>query len=256
MIALISPIRSLGTTLVSKTHMAIAPWVYQRDKRYVDFYRSRAEAGDYVILDNGAFETGQSIVAKDLIEVAESIGAKEIVVPDVFRDRKKSTKLTISSYKKLKDNFGGNLMIVPQGADEADWIEAFAELYDKYGGEPHIIWGIPKWLGEKNSTRANLIGKLPIGPGDPAPTFHALGLSKFAEIHYFKDQMLIRGFDTSMPYVHAYYGHFTTAGTTQATDHARPDDFLTKSFNRAQTDAMYSNIAFMFVNAHENLWIQ
>lgn len=244
-VAFIPPISHIQTAVMGSLQMAIAP-VALKSEPYVKFYRQRAEEGDYVILDNGVFE-GERVELLDLIEVAETIGAAELVVPDVFKNREESTPLTLESYEQLQGEFGGSFMIVPQGSDEEDWTGAFHDLWRELKGEDHIIWGVPKWLARRHSSRQRLMNRVvEITRGDgEIPQFHALGLGSFAEIRYFKEVPSLRGFDTSLPYVHGYFGTYLME--TVFADLQRPANYFTEPFHRNQARASYANLVSILV---------
>lgn len=69
----------------SSMHLVL-PHLYKKHPQYVEYYRKRAEQGDWIMQDNSLFEL-KTIVAGDLIKFAEQIRATEIVVPEVLRDK-------------------------------------------------------------------------------------------------------------------------------------------------------------------------
>lgn len=65
----------------STTHMVLAQ-LAARDQEYFNFYKARGEAGDVLIMDNGAYE-GEQMGHQDLLEVALSMDNIELlVIPD------------------------------------------------------------------------------------------------------------------------------------------------------------------------------
>lgn len=80
-VALICPPHLLEKYVKTKYHLVL-PHLF-RGTKYLDFYRTRSDQGDFVILDNGAAE-GFIYGAKHLFTLAEEVGASEIVIPDVI----------------------------------------------------------------------------------------------------------------------------------------------------------------------------
>jgi len=69
----------------SSMHLVLAHLV-DTDEQYADFYAGRSE---FKIMDNGAFELGESYAPDKLIELAHKCKADAIVLPDYpFRESK------------------------------------------------------------------------------------------------------------------------------------------------------------------------
>lgn len=110
----------------SRTHLVLAHLV-DIDDVYAAFYKQRSEAGDRIIMDNGAFELGESYAPDMLVELGKKCGAHALVLPDY--PFKKSIE-TIRAAEKLipfvKDA-GFATFFVPQSetGDLDDWINAY-----------------------------------------------------------------------------------------------------------------------------------
>src|SRR3954470_19702963 len=78
--AVICPITGLYRfATLSKVHLVLAQI---GDQRYMDFYKKRREDGDLIILDNGAYEGGESISDTQLLNAIEFYNPQWIVCPD------------------------------------------------------------------------------------------------------------------------------------------------------------------------------
>lgn len=77
----IAPTAFLYTAMKFDTHLVLAHLV-ATDDSYQSFYKTRSRLGDFVIMDNGAFELGCSYEPDKLIELAHKCGADAIVLPD------------------------------------------------------------------------------------------------------------------------------------------------------------------------------
>lgn len=130
-------------------------------KKYVNFYNKRKEMGDYIILDNGAFEYGAPYSIENLLNVVKKskINVDCIVAPDYpYRDG----EYTINSAKKFIEELNARglnyeVMAVPQSREEdyLDWIDCYERL-SEIDGITHIgmsILGIPNAF--KSITKTN-----------------------------------------------------------------------------------------------------
>jgi hypothetical protein len=93
---------------------------------YRRFYRTQAEMGAFLILDNGVFDLGQSISVEDLRRAATMIKAHEIVLPDVINDGAatvSSSSRAAREYHRLADSV--RLCAVVQGATNSDWLHCY-----------------------------------------------------------------------------------------------------------------------------------
>lgn len=112
-----------GFATRSNRHLILAHLV-DTDEEYAQFYRS---VGGLKIMDNGAFELGESYAPDKLIELGEKCSADAIVLPDYpFQPATK----TIRAAKDLKQQVreaGFRAMFVPQSqtGNVEDWIEGY-----------------------------------------------------------------------------------------------------------------------------------
>jgi len=141
----------------SSMHLVLAHLV-DVDKKYADFYASRSE---FKIMDNGAFELGESYDPSKLIELAHRCGADAIVLPDYpFQPAQKTIAESEKLIKPVTDA-GFKTMFVPQSevGDLEDWIRGYI-----WGAEnPDIdiigmsILGIPNALSHIPAAYARVV---------------------------------------------------------------------------------------------------
>jgi hypothetical protein len=110
-------------------HMVLAQHV-NGIPRYGQLY---AEVGKlpnaFVILDNGAFEMGETCDLDDLVRAIELIEPHEVVLPDALRNRDKTLRFTEAAVKCLRGiGYKGGLMAVPQGVDKSEWIVSLFDM--------------------------------------------------------------------------------------------------------------------------------
>ena len=139
----------------SPTHLVLAH-IVDTNSTYADFYKQMSERGDRIIMDNGAFELGESYEPSKLVDLGHLCGADAIVLPDYPG---KISLHTIDAAVKFAPQIideGFKTMFVPQSevGDLEDWISAYewavnnAGVVDIIGmsilGMPNAIPHIPK----------------------------------------------------------------------------------------------------------------
>lgn len=142
----------------SNMHLVLAHLV-DTDEKYAQFYAGRTE---FKIMDNGAFELGESYAPDRLLELAAKCKADVIVLPDYPGQ---SQDLTIDAAMKFAPIFkeaGYKTMFVPQSrkGDAAGWQEAYEwatvdnELVDVIGMS---ILGIPNAIPNVHKAFARVV---------------------------------------------------------------------------------------------------
>jgi hypothetical protein len=110
----------------TKRHLVLAHLV-ERDEAYREFYRKRATYGDYIMMDNSAYELLEPFSPDKLLSLAGQCGASAIVLPDYpFQPAEK----TVEAAEKFAPIFrcaGYHSFFVPQSkrGDLADWLAAY-----------------------------------------------------------------------------------------------------------------------------------
>lgn len=140
-IATIVPTAYLDLVQNDDCHLCLAQLI-GKDKEYTTFYERAANAGKFVILDNGAAE-GYMPKIEALCEKALALKASELVLPDKFFDTKKTLEATHDAIDFLVgESYGGRLMAVPQGRTLKEWFKCAVEMLRW----PVDTIGIPKNL--------------------------------------------------------------------------------------------------------------
>lgn len=130
----------------STMHLVLAHLV-DADPVYEQFYKNRTELK---IMDNGAFELGQSYEPSKLIELGQRCNADVIVLPDYpFKKSDNTIEAAIQWIPKIKES-GFKTCFVPQSeeGDLEDWIEAYewGSMNDDVDVIGMSILGIPNAL--------------------------------------------------------------------------------------------------------------
>jgi len=123
----IAPTSHLQDVLASKTHLVLAHLV-DEDETYADFYHDLGTAsGDFIMMDNSAYELKVPYAPTKLIELASKCAADVVVLPDYpFQP----ASVTIEAAKEFIPQFkevGLGTFFVPQSkkGDLEDWIQAY-----------------------------------------------------------------------------------------------------------------------------------
>ena len=108
------------------------------NKKYRDYYMNHHNKFDLIILDNSAFELGESLDKKLLLYWASELKKKhpesmiEIIIPDSYGDKEKTLELMKDFLKTNTNDF--SLMAIPQGKNELELISCLNEMLN----EPRI----------------------------------------------------------------------------------------------------------------------
>lgn len=144
----------------SKTHLVLAHLV-DKSSEYADFYKQCRAAGDYIMMDNGAYELLGSYDPDKLLSLAERCGANAIVLPDYPFQHSKVTIQAAEKFAPIFKDAGYDNFFVPQSkvGDLEDWIWAYEwaahnELIDILGIS---ILGVPNALPNVDPTYARVV---------------------------------------------------------------------------------------------------
>lgn len=109
----------------SSRHLVLAHLV-DTDSAYATFYREGV-CDDYIIMDNGAFELGESYAPDKLIDLAKKCSANAIVLPDYpGQEPMKTIDASAAMVSKVKDA-GFDTFFCPQGRVGFwyDWLKGY-----------------------------------------------------------------------------------------------------------------------------------
>lgn len=106
-----------------------------KDKKYTSFYKQKKERGDFIIMDNGAFEFKRAFSKEYLLETLEKLPfvPDVVVLPDFpFEDYQKTVDSAYESIGFFKQNYSHKIsyMGVPQSVrgDLAGWLKGYKEM--------------------------------------------------------------------------------------------------------------------------------
>ncbi len=193
------------TDLPSEYHFALGQELTRSDK-YLNQYKLLGNNGAFIIVDNGAAEYDSTVPFRDIVSVANHVGASEIVMPDVLLDCNETISRT-TNRRNLALVTPERRMIVPQGTTIREWYKCLVELDARLQGAYQSI-GVAKHLEVLSGGRPGLlriIQQYGLG-GHP---IHLLGvyLSFGMEVYEcWITRVPIRGIDTGFPVALAQLG--------------------------------------------------
>lgn len=141
----------------SSMHLVLAHLV-DTDEKYAEFYASREEPK---IMDNGAFELGESYDPEKLVELGKKCKADAIVLPDYPLQPAQKTVDAASKWVPAIKSAGFQTMFVPQSetGDWRGWQDAYA--WASFNSDIDIIGmsilGIPNALPNIEKSYARVV---------------------------------------------------------------------------------------------------
>ena len=126
-LAFITPTDLCETYATQSDYHLVLTHVYEADERYRNFYKGRVAAGDFVILDNSAYELGGSVSLDRLEDAAADLNPAAVFLPDTRFDMMKTLRDTEHALKVWEDA-PWKKFAVPQGSNFQEVITCYQEL--------------------------------------------------------------------------------------------------------------------------------
>jgi len=266
----IAPTSLLDVTTVSKTHLVLAHLVDSADTAYTEFYKQRSKDGDYLIIDNSAYELKEPYSPDKLLDLAGLCGAHAIVLPDYPF---KPGHVTIDAARDFIPQFkeaGFDTFFVPQS--ETDDIEDWIQTYKWAANNPDIdiigmsILGIPNADTSIDPTFARVVMTKILQERklfNPAKHHHYLGLNggPATEIPSLIRMNVLNTIDSSGPIWSAILGHEYTNNSDSLLSTKKPkmpvDFYMSAPKDVATLKRIQHNIQLtekLFDNTEQEKW--
>lgn len=205
--ATILPVSHLHLTKNDDYHMCLAHLI-EANEEYTNFYKFIGSSPDkYLIMDNGVIE-GEPQDIHTLVRRARMVGAQEIILPDIFRNKEATLDASYEALQIVRADFPEfKVMVVPQG-------DTYDEVCDCL--EEMLSWdidsiGIPKMLTQIKGTHGRRELLEYFGHRLRGLNIHLLGCHQTPlEIMYIEravqDGLIlpVRGVDSVIAYEHAF----------------------------------------------------
>ena len=231
----ITPIKYLEAYAIQSNLHLVLSHIAKESKEYVNFYKNRATYGDFIILDNGCYETNNPTPIEELLEIGEKINASEIILPDKICDGPGTLALIENSISKIEKGNSFKFGVVAQGKSlsEIMWmISYYINFLSPYFDTIYIPVDIPfnpkrdnvfkpYYIHSPSITDQNMFNRLAfIKAIHYSPNFshfikalsslkkniHMLGLFDGKELYEYRNYPLIRSCDSSSCFVHGMRG--------------------------------------------------
>jgi hypothetical protein len=221
----IVPVPHLDDIGYCRMALVLSHLVGDGKNRYTEFYRSLAQLGTYIILDNGAYEAWLEDEPLPMLEEtlgrAETVGAHEIQFLEAFWDGKGTVDVVRSWSEEMdqetRQQYAWHAIV--QGKDQEDYMYCFDALAEM---ETVDVIGLPKIVTPRCFSRACHTDDLAITRifavtqliQRTAKPFHLLGLEDPREVLIQRRWgTQIRSVDSSFPIIHAIHGiHYLPEG--------------------------------------------
>lgn len=259
------------SNFLTKTHLVLAHLV-DVDSSYAKFYRDRASSGDFIIMDNSAYELKEPYSPNRLMDLASDCGAAVIVLPDYpFKDSIHTINAAEQFASVFKANGFGTLF-VPQSerGNLVDWVYG----YQWAANNPEIdcigysILGIPNALPHIPPSYARVVmAQILLDRGIYATGKHShyLGLNAgpSLEIPPLLAMGVLDTCDSSGPIWAAVNGHEYTANAdslqtvrklTNPVDFHMPYTKDRRTIRRMQRNMHMTTELFQIGSTHSEVW--
>ncbi|TFH10729.1 MAG: hypothetical protein E4H14_01930 [Candidatus Thorarchaeota archaeon] len=221
----------------SRTHLVLAH-IVDTDPTYAKLYKEFSDRGDRIIMDNGAFELGESYAPDKLIDLAKACGGHAIVLPDYPSKHSRMTIEAAEQWIPMIRKAGFSTMFVPQSevGETEDWVDGYMWAADN----PDIdiigmsILAIPNALPHVPAAYARVVmSELLLDRGVFAEKYHhylGLNAGPKLELPALIKAGTLNSCDSSGPVWSALLGHEYSDNT---------DSFLAVSKVKAHVDFNY-----------------
>lgn len=212
---IIAPTLYLPTYAVQSPKHLVLAHLADINNTYASFYKERSNMDDGIILDNGAFELGESYPPDRLFEIGQKCGADVIVLPDYPGQKAQVTIDAAEKYAPMFRDAGFKTMFVPQSEVGAmdDFVYAYMwaadnDLIDLIGMS---ILNIPNAMPHVPSAYARVVmTELLLDRGVFAEKYHhylGLNAGPALEIPALIKRGVLNSCDSSGPVWAAILGH-------------------------------------------------
>lgn len=211
----ITPISYLDQFATMSTRHLVLAHLVDQNETYANFYKTRSDCGDYIMMDNSAYELHEPYSPDKLLELAGKCGAHAIVLPDYPFQPADKTIEAADKFAPIFKNAGYHNFFVPQSqrGDLEDWLRAYDyaaenDLIDIIGMS---ILGIPNALPDIDPAYARVVMSAMLKDrgqfANKAHHFLGLNAGPGLEIPSLLRMKALTSIDSSGPVWAAHHGH-------------------------------------------------
>lgn len=219
------------------------------DKEYTDFYREKLKTAPFSILDNSAFELGESIPMQELYELGKEFNPTHLVLPDKVNDYRQTME---NAVKYLNEYAQDDLNYI--GVCQGETFDQIADCIDFYTEKGIDIIALPFDLvpdSDYITVRFRFLNWWYANryrDNSHQHKFHLLGCQNPVEFQLYKyhqDHIVrfIHSLDTSSPIVNGWSGNeLGENGLTVPKPKDKLADNLDIELTPQQLDLIFKNI--------------
>lgn len=218
---------------------------------YKKFYYEAVKKGREVLLDNSAFELGDSFNSFLFFQEVMSLKPSYYIIPDQLGNYEK-TILNFEDWEKNYKGLPGQSVAVIQGGNEKEWITCFEYLNNSKVDKLAVSFGL-SWFkdlclaeGSNNFKKAMgrfiMINKIKDRIKKP---LHLLGSYLFQEFKWYTqvNYSFLETVDTSFPIKSGYAGEIISA-TFDSKPSVLIDDFVCEKLSKETLYKIRTNIKY------------
>lgn len=202
----ISPTAGLEKYAVLSKYHLVLRHVYKTDPAYRVFYQKRREAGDFIILDNGAYEGETSLESPGVL-----LEPQVVVLPDyLLQPWRKTWHAAIHYLDTYYDKYPGTeFLYIPQSLPGD--LHGFIESYQEAVSDRRITWlGIPRAMAYAitDNPLARVEFARMVHRDHPGLKLHAFGMVN-GDVHElpYLAQAGVTSIDSSAPVWRGWHGY-------------------------------------------------
>ena len=126
-LSIISPIKFLEFSALTNYQLVLAHLL--KNERYKQFYKFLRKRGDYLVIDNGVYETTIPMDVERVLDYADEINAQEIILPDYRFDYKETKSAVFKALQNKKVYHSKRkLAACVQGNNQKEWIKCLDDF--------------------------------------------------------------------------------------------------------------------------------
>lgn len=167
------------TSLLQGDVTFVLAHLYLKNQNYKMQINKLKSEGRPLMLDNGAWEFGSSMPPTDYLNIIKNLEPDYAVIPDVYRNRWQSEKMT-KEFIEINDSIvETQLMFVPQGESIDEIIDSHEELVSEFGMFYDVL-AVAKHIGSITN-RVDFVNNLVAKSNEPPVDVHFLGFWNWDE---------------------------------------------------------------------------
>lgn len=225
--------------------------LFEKYPKYYEFFKSRLEVGEEVLLDNSIFELKEAFSCEQFTYWVNELKPTRYIIPDVLDDPKATLAQIDNWNENFKHRVEGSAIGVVQGISYNQRTKCYLEMVDKVD---EIAICFPHSWHDSSTTnedgfKTRMLQRVQLiynwirdGVIRDDKRHHLLGCLLPQEFSYYKNLDFIYSLDTSNPIIHGMYNVKYDNGALNNKIHKKMADSMEDELNKTQMKSIYYNI--------------